>query len=46
MRRSCRLRHGKRNGSLKLLITGASGLLGGKLVELAHDAGHKVYSAY
>src|SRR5208337_3968795 len=37
---------GKRNGSLKLLITGASGLLGSKLVELALDAGHNVSSLY
>jgi dTDP-4-dehydrorhamnose reductase len=31
---------------LKLLVTGAGGLLGGKLVELALDAGHQVYSVY
>ena len=31
---------------MKLLITGASGLLGSKLVELAHDAGHTVSSLY
>ncbi len=31
---------------MKLLITGASGLLGSKLVELALDAGHNVFSLY
>lgn len=31
---------------MKLLITGASGLLGNKLVELALDAGHNVSSVY
>jgi len=31
---------------LKLLVTGASGLLGSKLVELALDAGHQVTSVY
>lgn len=46
MRRYCHRRHGKRNGSLKLLITGASGLLGSKLAELALDAGHEVCSVY
>ena len=40
------MHHGKRNGSLKLLITGASGLLGSKLVELALDAGHNVTSLH
>jgi dTDP-4-dehydrorhamnose reductase len=46
MRRYCHLRHGKRNGSLKLLITGASGLVGSKLVELALGAGHTVSSLH
>lgn len=31
---------------MKLIITGASGLLGGKLVKLAIDVGHEVYSVY
>jgi dTDP-4-dehydrorhamnose reductase len=46
MRGYCRPRHGKRNGSLKLLVTGASGLLGTKVVEFAINAGHMVYSVY
>ena len=33
-------------GNLKILITGASGLLGSKLSELATRQGHEVYSAY
>jgi dTDP-4-dehydrorhamnose reductase len=37
---------GESLGRLKLLITGASGLLGGKLVQLATDAGHDVHSLY
>jgi dTDP-4-dehydrorhamnose reductase len=31
---------------VKLLVTGASGLLGSKIVKLATQAGHKVYSGY
>jgi dTDP-4-dehydrorhamnose reductase len=46
MREYCPRCHGKRNDSLKLLITGASGLLGTKLVELALKARHEVSSVY
>ncbi len=31
---------------MRILVTGASGLLGAKVAELAHDIGHDVYSAY
>ena len=46
MTRSSARLHGKRNGNLRLLITGASGLLGSKLATHAIDAGHEVYSIY
>jgi dTDP-4-dehydrorhamnose reductase len=39
-------RHGESLGSLRLLITGASGLLGSKLVKLAIESGHEVHSLY
>ena len=38
---------GKRDGSLtRILVTGASGLLGNRIVEHAIAKGHQVYSAY
>lgn len=44
MRKSSHLLHGRRNGEgLRILVTGASGLLGSKLAEFAIDAGHVVF---
>jgi dTDP-4-dehydrorhamnose reductase len=39
-------RHGKRTGNLRLLITGASGLVGSRLTEVATSAGHDVFAIY
>ncbi len=46
--RRCSLRHrGRSDGKpTRILVTGASGLLGGKIVELASGKGHEVFSAY
>ncbi len=47
MRRFYRLNPGRRDGkSTRILVTGASGLLGNKIVSYAVQNGHEVYSAY
>ncbi len=47
MRRSYPSLPGRSDGrATRILITGASGLLGGKIVELASGRGHQVYSTY
>jgi dTDP-4-dehydrorhamnose reductase len=42
--RFCLQPHGKRAGSLKILITGASGLVGMRLTEAANRAGHETFT--
>ena len=39
-------RRGKRTGELRILVTGASGLLGHKIVALAQSKGHQVFGTY
>ncbi len=47
MPKSSRRRRGRSDGSsTRILITGASGLLGNKLAALALERGHEVFSAY
>lgn len=46
MRPSYIQRHGSWRGSMRLLITGGSGLLGSKVAELALQEGHDVFSGY
>ena len=46
MGRSCHQRRGKKSGNLKLLITGASGLVGARLTEVASRAGCEAIGIY
>ena len=46
MRRYYILLHGGLGGSLRILVTGASGLLGSKLTEILVKKGYEVYAGY